>query len=460
MACSIQNTGYTGLYIDSTSENLAEADTADMKKNSLLIAKSFDTIVYSKSQDKAVNVTSDSMYSEKLIYENKSSLTSHQFTKRDSSETLKTEMNRNISEMKAKDSLSKISFEAQNKKFKELQEDIEEDKNSMFSSDSTFVLSQSQEKQILLGSVDTLKDSIPNAEINSEQNQIKKTDSIFVDKQTEKNLKENNTKPKREENLTAENDSLKKQIERLKSQQNTQQKNDIIYIEREVPQEDTDRSNDKKVETSRKEIVKYKTKKSRERPQPIIVSVPQRQQTIYPEKKSQTEDTIGSVSKSDSIINVLLISQKDTINQLKDKLSMIESYQQMSDTVYKINEITIYKNKQIDSVNISAFYEIGKTIPSNKVFDDLKEIFQSQSIEKVMLSGYTDASGNQSINKALTYKRLEYIKEYVSNFIPISKIYVQNFGDTFASSEVISTERRVEIALYIKQKNEQIEIEE
>ncbi|MGM1054390.1 MAG: hypothetical protein ACQEWG_00735 [Bacteroidota bacterium] len=74
-----------------------------------------------------------------------------------------------------------------------------------------------------------------------------------------------------------------------------------------------------------------------------------------------------------------------------------------------------------------------KTIPDNAVISELAEFAQSKWNDKAILSGYTDVSGNAKIHKRLTDSRLEYLKTQIATFIPLNKIYLQYFGDAFAS---------------------------
>ena len=72
---------------------------------------------------------------------------------------------------------------------------------------------------------------------------------------------------------------------------------------------------------------------------------------------------------------------------------------------------------------------------------------------KATLSGYTDSSGDEIINKEITNRRLNYLSEIIAPWIEKENIFFQNFGDTFASDIVIKEERRVEIRIYTKQDN-------
>ncbi|SDG38668.1 OmpA family protein [Psychroflexus sediminis] len=455
-ACSIQSTSYTGLYIDSDSalEFPVETEVIKPEKVDLTQVDRTDSVVSPHEQKRVMNISSDSVYSKKLIYENTSSLLKNHSRKKSMREDRKSTEGNSVSGSKTKDSVNKISLDAQNKEFKKLQQKITEDKNSMYLRDSSFTLTRAQKLQIVSGEKKTQEEAENYNKANTDRNQTQKTDTVFIVKEIYRNTNANFS-----EKTESENDDLKKRIERLESQKKVQQDKEPVYIEKEVPSKEVEKSSDESFESVYKEVVRYEpARPQNNRIQPLI-TIPQQRDTVYIEKEVPVKETIVLENKSDKAVYEKLNSQNDTIKQLKEQLTQKALLQQKTDTIYKINEVPVYKTKEVDSLSITAFYDIGKTAPSNDVMKELKEVLESKHVGKIMLSGYTDASGNQSINKALTDRRLEYIKELMAKVVPVHKIYVQNFGDRFASSEIIPTERRVEIKVYIKPENEQIKID-
>lgn len=459
VACSTKNTSYTGLYIDSETALKVSMETervesgmtdkTQMKRN--------DSVISPQDRKNIIIISSDSAYSQKLIYENKSSLIRNQSQIKDSERSKKSEISKNASQ--AKDSIIKTSLKAQDKKLKEFQKQINEDDKSRYLPDSVFTLTKAQKLQIISGKSNTENDSINATKVNSEKDKIQKTDTVFVIREINKNVEKQDDSSQRKEDSKAENTGLKKRVERLESSQDDQEKREPIYIQNEAPAKQIERTSDQKVESTYREIVRYEPAQRQTNVQPTVVSNSKQVDTVYVEKEVPVRETIVLENRSEEAFYEKLNSQNDTIEQLKNRLTQKELLQRKTDTVYKINEVLVYKTKEVDSVSVTTFYEIGKIVPANNVLDELKEILQSRPVEKVMLSGYTDASGNQSINKALTDKRLDYLKEFVSKFVLLNKIYVQNFGDAFASSKIIPKERRVVITVYSKPNNEQSKIE-
>ena len=97
--------------------------------------------------------------------------------------------------------------------------------------------------------------------------------------------------------------------------------------------------------------------------------------------------------------------------------------------------------EKIDTTLIVLYYDMGKTIPNSNALDTLDELLRNENIIKVEISGFTDASGNLSVNKKITDSRIKYIYEKVSSLVPIKKIFLQNFGETFASETIVPEER-------------------
>jgi len=105
-----------------------------------------------------------------------------------------------------------------------------------------------------------------------------------------------------------------------------------------------------------------------------------------------------------------------------------------------------------DTTLLVAYYKLGETKPIDleSVLKQIKEIYINKNVTKITLSGFTDSSGNATINKAITNKRLNYLSEKMTPWISKEKIFFQNFGDVFASDTIVSDERRIEIRIHTK----------
>lgn len=447
-ACSVKNYSYAGLYVDN--QETVELLSKSEKESEYVEDRQDDKVTFS-SKVIAVRFLQDTISSEKLIYENKSSLTN----KASKSEKANSKESQNISE-------ESTHLKAQNKNFEDLKRQLNENQKSIFGTDSTYVLTTAEKLQILNRSDEFQKDSLETKNINSSSNQtyqgssdgqVQKKDTVFVIREIYRDTEKKEDNSKRENESKTENKRLQERIERLESQQDSQNR-EPIYIERDAPRERERRD----VERS-SEVKRYNTNQTTYVPIPMP-NLQQNRDTVFVEKEAPMSDTLVIENKMDKFTyDATLNSQKDTINQLKNQLRQKELQQQKTDTIFKTKEVPVFKTQEIDTLRLTAFYEMGKTKPSSNVLEELKDETQVKSVIKVMLSGHTDASGNQRINKALTDRRLDYIKDFISTFIPIDKIYVQNFGNKFASEEVIATERRVEITLYTQLVNELEEIE-
>ncbi|MFN3756440.1 MAG: hypothetical protein ACK4RM_05760, partial [Flavobacterium sp.] len=98
----------------------------------------------------------------------------------------------------------------------------------------------------------------------------------------------------------------------------------------------------------------------------------------------------------------------------------------------------------------TAYYQIGQTQPKNEIVTSLIEALENNKINKVELAGFTDSTGTVAVNKRITNTRINYIYNKITPLVPIDRIYIQNFGQNFASETRVDEERRVEIKLYVE----------
>lgn len=160
----------------------------------------------------------------------------------------------------------------------------------------------------------------------------------------------------------------------------------------------------------------------------------------------------------------LLIKQKDADYQvLQDSLALYKSrllnlekeIQSGMDTMalLRMKEKKVLKTVPTDTSLLVAFYGLGSIKPlyEDSLINMLKQSIKDDQISKITISGYTDSSGSEKINKEITNKRINYMMEILSQWIDIENIYVQNFGKTF-SSDVKDSEqqRRLELKIFIK----------
>lgn len=160
----------------------------------------------------------------------------------------------------------------------------------------------------------------------------------------------------------------------------------------------------------------------------------------------------------------LLIKQKDADYQvLQDSLALYKSrllnlekeIQSGMDTMalLRMKEKKVLKTVPTDTSLLVAFYGLGSIKPlyEDSLINMLKQSIKDDQISKITISGYTDTSGSEKINKEITNKRINYMMEILSQWIAIENIYVQNFGKTF-SSDVKDSEqqRRLELKIFIK----------
>lgn len=139
-----------------------------------------------------------------------------------------------------------------------------------------------------------------------------------------------------------------------------------------------------------------------------------------------------------------------TMTQEKMQTESRQQNNQTRDTMY-VEKPTpaVFTEPNLPMV-LTAYYQIGQTQPNNEVVSMLEEVLKNNKILKVEISGYTDSTGNATVNRRITNTRINYIYNKITPLVPMDKIYIQNFGQNFASIMRVDEERRVEIRLYVE----------
>jgi outer membrane protein OmpA-like peptidoglycan-associated protein len=160
----------------------------------------------------------------------------------------------------------------------------------------------------------------------------------------------------------------------------------------------------------------------------------------------------------DSVANQNPMVRNDSIQGLKKNLVAAPKVIQFTtvDTVFVEKKVTEIQLKTIEPLTFITFYDLGKTEPNNNVLDEIIPILKAENVIKVELSGFTDSTGNAAFNKQLTDKRLNFVQSTIKQFVPIKNIFVQNFGQTFASQKSLNDDRKVEIRIYLKNEEKSI----
>lgn len=163
------------------------------------------------------------------------------------------------------------------------------------------------------------------------------------------------------------------------------------------------------------------------------------------------KDRVKPLMKKDTILeNPNLLNLQDSISDFKKRMKIEDKSYPLRDTIYieKIPNVNVKIEKL--PVTFTAFYKSGRNLPTNNAVQDAINVIKEIDIEKIELKGYTDSSGNSIINQRLTSQRIQYIFDQIKLLINIDKIFIQNFGETFASKNVVQEERKVEIVIYEK----------
>ena len=163
-------------------------------------------------------------------------------------------------------------------------------------------------------------------------------------------------------------------------------------------------------------------------------------------------DTVSVDYINDTNLVKDLQKKEEIIKSLELQISELELLSQNhSDTVVITNVDTVFAERKASESKFeyTLYFEIGQINPLKieSFENEVKKVLEKNNIKYILLSGYTDSSGSTVFNSEITYNRLAYVKSIISEYVDENIIFEQNFADKFASSEVVSTERCVEVLI-------------
>lgn len=109
-----------------------------------------------------------------------------------------------------------------------------------------------------------------------------------------------------------------------------------------------------------------------------------------------------------------------------------------------------------DTLKLVYFYQTLKVNANNweEQLAALQIGLINANLSKVILQGYTDNTGTAELNETLSLRRVLNMKKNLLKLdVPQTLIYLQAFGEDFASTEKVDEERRVEVILLYKKVN-------
>ncbi len=144
--------------------------------------------------------------------------------------------------------------------------------------------------------------------------------------------------------------------------------------------------------------------------------------------------------------------KKDTTFIKKDILkSTLTPKGEIKDTTFIKKDTLKTPPLGVGGLKIIAYYSISEVQPLNskEVFEALDNLEKNnKKVVKIHISGYTDRQGRTEVNKKLSQNRVLLLKDYlVRNNIDEKMIFMQYFGQKYASQEINPKERRVEIVV-------------
>ena len=173
--------------------------------------------------------------------------------------------------------------------------------------------------------------------------------------------------------------------------------------------------------------------------------------TVYIEK--EVVKTVSDYSQTNIETSSIITAQKDSIQQLKKQVNELKNQKSIpADTVYveKVNTEIL----KTDTISFTVFYELGAIVPISvdSILYLIKNTIKSKNLTTIIISGYTDISGNSGFNKALTQKRIDYFISELKDYISLKQLLTQNFGDYYASKILKDSERKLVFTIIFQKK--------
>lgn len=291
-------------------------------------------------------------------------------------------------------------------------------------------------------------------QMNTQRNtQILKSDTVFVSRgyRTSSLANTQNTDYiEQQQQLRANEDEIRRLDDQLHTMQNTntrRPRRSIIFRDRIQQQPSHNQQADRgsiQLLQSQNDTIQLLRSQLRNAQQ-----VSQTEDSIYQKHAyNEFEPENNQVDQSRSYDAVW--SLQDSVAMLNTRVKQIEADNLVDKAPSEIAQASL--KGVVDTTLIVVFYEKGRIQPFDeaKVLKQLKDLSSTKNVLNLTLSGYTDSSGSAIVNKEITNKRLNYLSEQIQPWISKEIIFVQNFGDVYASDEVLSDERRIEIRLLTK----------
>jgi outer membrane protein OmpA-like peptidoglycan-associated protein len=153
-----------------------------------------------------------------------------------------------------------------------------------------------------------------------------------------------------------------------------------------------------------------------------------------------------------------LSAEKMKLAAMQSKLQALEQEKAMLTAAGQIPKVTARAGDKkiiLTILNIHLFTSANDLLPAGKeILDNIANFLKTYSDSKVVARGYTDSTGKQAANQALSEKRAQKIREYLVAYqnIPPGRIRAEGIGPaqpvaTNASEAGRALNRRVELTI-------------
>lgn len=198
--------------------------------------------------------------------------------------------------------------------------------------------------------------------------------------------------------------------------------------------------------------------------EPVDINKTNAESILAPIGTQIKKDSLGTINQSDKTIikNSEIQTPSLTVkadSQEAPKLSEANNGTKKLEIVPKTfsqakkevdQKVTGTEDVSKTSEAILFYFETGQKYSNNQssLVDSAYVAFSKSPHKKILISGYTDAVGKASSNMALSFKRVESIKQaLIKKGIDERFIFIQYFGEKYATDNKHDQNRRVEVII-------------
>jgi|GEM_PF-1978845 len=113
------------------------------------------------------------------------------------------------------------------------------------------------------------------------------------------------------------------------------------------------------------------------------------------------------------------------------------------------NKLVALHHQQKESLKYDVFFDLNESVLTEESLKTLLQVLTRKDYAYLVLEGFTDKTGSAEGNYALSQKRVQAVRGYLTqNGIDVKRVLVKSHGQHFAGKEHADKERRVSVTAF------------